>query len=132
MAHKCKYFLIRCMDWRLGKPMKDYQEREGILGHCDEPGAAGGVQDADFVLKQLAISVRLHNPEEVILVNHTDCGAYGGREAFGSSKEEHNFHTGELKRVKEAVLAKYSSLKVKMLLAKIQPSGEVEFEEINA
>jgi len=118
------------MDWRLGKPMKEYQEREGILGICDEPGAAGGVQDMDFALRQLAISVKLHNPNEVILVNHTDCGAYGGSEAFGSAEEEYKFHVKELKKARGAVLVKYPSLKVRMLLAKIQQSGEVSFEEI--
>ena len=132
MIHHCKYFLIRCIDFRLGKPIKEYQEREGIMGNCDEPGAAGGVKDADFVLRQLDISVRLHNPQEVILINHTDCGAYGGSKVFGSLEEEYKFHVEELKKAKEMILAKYPSLKVKMLLAKIQPSGEVEFEEINA
>lgn len=132
MAHHCKYFIVRCFDFRLGKPMKEYQEREGILGNCDEPASAGGVQDMDSVLKQLTISVRLHNPEEVILVNHTDCGAYGGSQAFGSPSEEYEFHVEELKKAKEAVLAKYPLLKAKMLLAKIQPSGEVIFESINA
>ena len=81
---------------------------------------------------QIDISVNLHKIQEVILCNHTDCGAYGGSQAFGSSEEEYKFHVEELKKAKEMILAKYPSLKIKMLLAKIQPSGEVEFEEINA
>ena len=132
MAHYCKYFITHCLDFRLGKAIKDYLERNGLLGDCDTVSIAGGVKNRDLILEQLEISVNLHNVQEAVLINHTDCGAYGGSKAFGSSEEEYKFHVEELKKAKEMILAKYPSLKVKMLLAKIQPSGEVEFEEINA
>lgn len=132
MAHHCKYFIAHCIDFRLQKAIKDYLEKENLLGDCDVVSAAGGVKNNDFLLEQLDVSVNLHKVQEARLINHLDCGAYGGSEAFGSAEEEYKFHVGELKKAKVAVLAKYPSLKVRMLLAKIQPSGEVIFESINA
>lgn len=132
MPHNCKSLIAHCIDFRLGKAIKDYLERVGLLGDCDEVSVAGGVKNTDFLLGQIDISVNLHKIQEVILCNHTDCGAYGGSKAFGSPEEENNFHVAELKKAREMISAKYPSLTVKMMLAKIQPSGEVEFEEIEA
>jgi len=128
--HKCKYIFIHCIDFRLGGANKGYQEKEGILGNCDEASAAGGVNDIEFVLKQVGVSVSLHGTKEVILCNHTDCGAYGGSKEFVSAEEERKFHTEELKKAKETVLQKHPSLTVRMLLAEIQPSGIVVFKEL--
>lgn len=132
MVHHCKYLVVHCIDFRLQKSIKDYLEKNGLLGDCDIVSIAGAVKNSDFLLEQLDISVNLHGVQEVVLVNHTDCGAYGGSGAFGSAGEEYEFHAVELKKTKEMILAKYSSLKVKTVLAKIQPSGEVIFEDINA
>lgn len=130
MVHHCKYFIAHCIDFRLGRAIKDYLEENGLLGDCDIVSVAGAIKDSSLLLEQLDISVRLHNTREVILINHLDCGAYGGSGAFSSSDEEHKLHVEELKKAKKAVLAKYSSLKVRTVLAKIQPSGEVIFEAL--
>ncbi len=130
MAHHCKYFLVHCMDFRLGRPLFNYLEGKGILGNCDIASVAGGVKDNDFLISQLGLSISLHGTEEAILCNHTDCGAYGGSGKFASSAEEYGFQVEELKKARESVLAKYPSLKVSLLLSKILPSGEVSFEEV--
>ena len=132
MPHNCEYLITHCIDFRFIRAIKDYLEKSGILGDCDEVSVAGSVKDSNFILGQIDISARLHNIHEVVLINHLDCGAYGGSEAFGSAEEEYKFHVKELKKARGAVLVKYPSLKVIMLLAKIAPSGEVSFEEIKA
>jgi carbonic anhydrase len=81
-------------------------------------------------MSQLGVSLSLHGAKEAILCNHTDCGAYGGSGKFSSFDEECQFHAAELTKAKESVLAKYPSLKVRMLLGKIMPSGDITFEEI--
>jgi len=118
------------MDFRLGKPIFNYLEKEGILGDCDITSIAGGVKDKSFLMSQLGLSINLHGTEEAILCNHTDCGAYSETGKFSSFEEECNFHTEELKKAKELVLAEYPSLRVKLLLGKILPSKEVTFEEV--
>lgn len=139
MEHHCKAFILHCMDFRLGKPIKELLERQGALGDCDIVSVAGGVKsllspksssDRDFILSQIDISVNLHRISEIILSNHTDCGAYGGSSKFDSFKKECEFHASEMKKAKEIILSKYPQLKVKMILGKILPSGQVQFEEI--
>lgn len=132
MAHHCKYFIAHCIDFRFGRAIKDYLEKEGLLGDCDIVSVAGGVKNSDFLLEQLDISVNLHKVQEVRLMNHIDCGAYGGSGKFSSFEEERAFQIEEMKKAKSLIVQKYPSLAVKTILAKIQPSGEVIFESINA
>lgn len=132
MAHYCKYFIVHCIDFRFGRAIKDYLEKEEMLGDCDIVSVAGGVKDTGLILGQLEISLKLHNVQEAVLIGHIDCGAYGGSGEFVSFEQEREFQLGELKKARDMILAKYPSLKARMALAKIEPSGEVIFEGINA
>lgn len=131
MPHNCKYLISHCIDFRLGKPLKKYLEDKGILGQCDLVSAAGGVKNTDFLLGQIEISVNLHQIKEVILINHTDCGAYGGSKNFEFFEKERDFHIQEMEKARDLVLAKYPDLKVSLLLAVIDPSGSVDFQNIS-
>jgi carbonic anhydrase len=139
MAHNCNTIIIHCMDFRIIKSIREYMEKNHLLGDCDVISVAGGVKallspknpsDKDFVLDQINTSVELHKTGEIILCNHTDCGAYKGLGNFSSFDEECNFHKEEMKRAKELILSKFSGLKVKMLLGKIMPGGAANLEEI--
>ncbi|MBI2041564.1 MAG: hypothetical protein HYT20_00910 [Candidatus Nealsonbacteria bacterium] len=132
MPHYCKYFIAHCIDFRFQEAIKDHLAKNGLLGDCDIISIAGGVKDRDFILKQLDVSVSLHKSREAVLINHIDCGAYGGSGKFSSFEAERIFHAKELEKTKTRILEKYPSLKVKIMLAKIQQSGKVTFEEIKA
>jgi len=47
------------------------------------PGQPERETEREFVLEQIRKSMRLHGTNRVILMLHTDCGAYGGLAAFG-------------------------------------------------
>lgn len=64
------------------------------------------------LLENIGISTRLHNSQKLILVNHIDCGAYGGSKNFKSRKEEIKFHEEELKKAKEIIQRKFPQLPV--------------------
>jgi carbonic anhydrase len=139
MAHHCKSLLIRCIDFRLAKGIKNYLEENNLLGDCDVLSIAGAIKslsspkdpyEKEFIMGQIGISVGLHTVQEVILVNHTDCGAYGGSSKFASPEDEKQFHIEEMKTAKEIILQRYSTLKIKMVLAKILSEGNVELQEI--
>lgn len=66
----------------------------------------------------------------MILMNHTDCGAYGGREAFESNEIECQRHDDDLRKAKEMILSRFPDLKIKMILAKISPLGQIGFETL--
>ena len=139
MTHYCKTFIIHCMDFRLGVPMKNFLEKEGLLGHCDIISIAGGVKslntpkntsDREFLLSQIDISATLHKVEQIILSNHTDCGVYGGSSKFSSFEKECNFHIQEMEKAKKLIASIYPYLKIRQVLGKITPAGEVSLEEI--
>lgn len=140
MTHNCKTLIINCMDFRLGKPMREYLEQNNLLGDCDIVSIAGGVKnlltpknspDKDFILGQIEISVNLHKIQEIIISNHTDCGAYGGSSQFSSFEEECKFHVREMKKAKKLISDKYPGVSINMLLAKINTSSQgVKFEKV--
>lgn len=141
MTHTCNALILHCIDFRFGKAIKNYMEENRLLGDCDIISIAGAAKniaspanddvDRDFVLNQIALSKKLHGVEKVILMNHTDCGAYGGRAAFNSDENEHAAHADDLKRSKEIVQSFYPDIKIQLVLARINPQGGVDFETID-
>jgi len=80
---------------------------------------------------QTLLSHDLHKTDTVILMNHTDCGGYGGREAFdGDRGTERQQHIKDMRRAKEKLVAKESGLQVEMLLADIKDDGSVRIEKV--
>mgnify|MGYP001613395641 FL=1 len=139
MIHTCTSLVLHCIDFRFGSAIKNYLESNNLLGDCDIVAVGGATKniadpveptDRAFVLRQFANSRRLHDTKEAILINHTDCGGYGGRSAFSSDEEERNRHISDMKKAKEIILQFLPDLAVKTVLAKISPSGEVNFEEV--
>ncbi len=140
MSHTCKAAVIHCIDFRLQKDLKSFLASLNLLGDCDVVSIAGAVkslaqgttEEQAFVLKQIEVSAKLHGIQEVYLINHTDCGAYGGRSAFDSAEAERAAHSNDLHKAKESILAKYPDLKVELLLARINEGASADFEKIEA
>lgn len=139
MGHTCQALLLRCMDFRFEKAIEGYIKDKNLLNNCDLVSIAGAAKnivnpahesDKECVSHQFEISKRLHETKEIILMNHTDCGAYGGRKAFFSDEEEHEKHATDMKKAKEALGAQYPDMTIRMVLAKIDSEGNVTFEEI--
>ncbi len=136
MSHQCQTLVIHCIDFRLGKTIKKYLEGQNLLGDCDIVSVAGAAKniaspendsEREFLMKQIDISKKLHNINEVILINHSDCGAYGGSSAFNSNTEEKERHFQDMERATNIIREKYHDLKIKKMLADIDDSGDVTF-----
>ncbi|PJE76037.1 hypothetical protein COV04_01690 [Candidatus Uhrbacteria bacterium CG10_big_fil_rev_8_21_14_0_10_48_11] len=56
------------------------------------------------LLEDISISLRLHTPKEIVLINHGDCGAYGGRDAFTDDEEEKATYKQALLDAKEKLV----------------------------
>lgn len=99
--------VIWCFDDRFSKALATYTS-ECKIGDYDLVKIAGGAKslaspensnERDFVLKQIKISIKLHNTKKVILMNHADCGAYGGSKSFGNDDMcEKLAHSEELQK----------------------------------
>lgn len=82
---KARAVVITCIDFRFQKKIYTYLEKHHYLGLSDVISLAGGTRDfvcplhkEDGIVagEQLEISIRLHNPHEIIFVDHQDCGGY--------------------------------------------------------
>ncbi len=89
--YHCDAAIVWCFDNRFELGFRKFLKRVGVF-NSDPVKVAGGAKclaspeherDREFVLEQLRKSCRLHGTSRVILMLHTDCGAYGGLEAFG-------------------------------------------------
>ena len=136
MKHTCTTLIFHCIDFRFGSDIKAYLEKENLLGDVDIVSIAGVCKnlvdpakptDAEFVMRQIDISKRLHDVCTVILMNHTDCGGYGGRKAFASMEDEEKKHRGDMEAAKRMILEKYPDLEVKTVLAHIDDQHAISF-----
>lgn len=91
-----------CGDGRLQRALLDYAEKE-FEGLSDPVPAPGGVkkflEDEGYrkkVLEDIATYIRLHNPPTILVIQHEDCGAYGGSKAFVGGSEELEFQERQL------------------------------------
>ncbi len=130
MAHYCSTAVVRCIDFRLNRAIKEYLKNYGLGEDFDLISVAGGVKDREYVLNQAALSKKLHGIQQVILINHTDCGGYGGREAFASPEEEKAKHAADLQSARAELESKFPGLIVHTVLADVRADNRIYFEEV--
>lgn len=142
MAHTCKALIIHCIDFRLQPALREYLENKKLFGSVDVVSIAGAVKDlvrsdqpqSAVLFRQVQISHNLHAIKEVYLVNHTDCGAYGGHEAFLDEQQEISTHTDDLRTARAIIGRAFPGLKVTLLIAEIQSghgAPKVEFVAVS-
>ncbi len=136
----CRTCIIYCMDWRLS-PGKADIEKALIKNNITEPvfdriiiGGAGKnlaaenlSEEKKFLLAQIGIAVKFHGIEKLILINHTDCLAYGGSKKHSTTELEEAFHTDELELAANAVKMNFPKLSVEKYLAELKQK-EQEWE----
>jgi carbonic anhydrase len=109
--YQCDAAIVWCFDNRFELGFRKFLKRIGVI-NSDPIKVAGGARclasperesDREFVLDQIRASMRLHGTRRVILMLHSDCGAYGGLEAFADARAEARHHRDELRRAAEAL-----------------------------
>jgi len=114
--YQCDGAIVWCFDNRFDLGFRKFLKKIGVE-HPDPIKIAGGAKslaspkqesDRQFVLDQIRTSMRLHGTSRAILMLHSDCGAYGGLDAFGCDQmAEFRNHRDELHRaaayLKEAI-----------------------------
>jgi carbonic anhydrase len=84
----------------------------GLAGSAKNLASPSNEANRTTIIENIDTSVKLHKAKRLILINHVDCGAYGGSEAFANFEEELAFHTNELKKAKQIALDKFPELEV--------------------
>jgi hypothetical protein len=109
--YHCDGAIVWCFDNRFQLGFTKFLKRLGIT-NSDPIKIAGGAKslaspdldsDREFVLEQIRKSIRLHGTRLVILMLHSDCGAYGGlQDGFGGdASAEAQHHEADLRRAAE-------------------------------
>ena len=109
----CDAAVLWCFDNRFHTGFSKFLKRIGIVT-MDVIKIAGGAKalaspnrpdERDFVLDQIRKSIRLHQTRLVILMTHSDCGAYGGLGAYGGDEAfEARKQEVEVQRAMECLL----------------------------
>ncbi len=96
----CDAAIVWCFDNRFDLGFRKFLKRIGIV-NFDPIKIAGGAKslavpehetDREFLLEQIRKSVRLHGTGHVVLMVHSDCGAYGGLAHFHHDKHAESEH----------------------------------------
>ena len=137
--HSCEAVVLACIDFRFWKEtMKFVEDELGIKSYDFPklPGAAKAVNECqnevDVPMKCIGVPCDLHQVQKIVIVNHADCGAYGGSSQFnGDIEAEQKFHEGELRKAQEKILAYYPGKEIILAYAKLVDGGEsIEFLRI--
>lgn len=134
--HTCEAVVLQCIDFRFRNMLNEYLQKRFPEGY-DLVSVAGSVKrlaadpstgsgqvplENNFVLDQIRVSDKLHEPKAIVLIQHEDCGAYGGSKAFANFDEELSTQKSELAKA-EQILKQQFSQPVEKYFARL--SGEV-------
>jgi len=106
--YHCDAAIIWCFDNRFELGFRKFLKKIGVV-NSDPIKVAGGAKclaspdletEREFVLQQIRKSIHLHGTRRVILMLHSDCGAYGGLDGTfdGDAAGERSLLHDELRR----------------------------------
>src|SRR5215469_15826810 len=113
--------VLCCFDHRINLAIRKFLQRNAIAQPVMIVVAGGATTLAsppndsqrDFILEQIRLSIDLHACCRVILMNHSDCGTYGGLRKFkGDCHAESAYHKIELQRAAEIVRSQFPGVHV--------------------
>jgi len=127
--------VVCCYDNRFELALRKLLKRIGVTRY-DPIRIAGGAKclatpetesEREFVLEQIRKSMRLHGTNRIVLMVHSDCGAYGGLKAFGSDPQaESRHHQGELQRAAASLGESFPGVMVECYFADFEGVWAVE------
>lgn len=135
----CDAAIIWCFDNRFELGFRKFLKRIGIF-NSDPIKIAGGAKslasperetEREFVLDQIRKSIRLHGTKRVILMLHSDCGAYGGLDGGfeGDARREAEHHRDELRRAAANLLKAIPGMRVEAYFVDFEGVWQAEIAE---
>jgi carbonic anhydrase len=131
--HSCEAVVLSCIDFRFWSAIVEHIQNELKITDFDFPSLPGAAKtinnshndSADLALSCIDVPVRLHGVQKIIIINHADCGAYGGRAHFNHDQlAELAFHSAELQAARVKLSAKYPDKEVITLFVQFNPEAE--------
>jgi carbonic anhydrase len=134
-SYRCDAVVVWCFDHRFHLAFSKYLKRLGVE-KPDIVKVAGGAKalaspdnpdQREFVTDQIRTSIRLHGTERIILMLHSDCGAYGGLASFGGdAAEEASRQEQELRRAAEYLRQTVPGIEIQAYFVDFEGIWQVE------
>jgi carbonic anhydrase len=136
--YQCDAAIVWCFDNRFHLSFAKFLKRLGVET-SDIIKIAGGAKslvsptnetDREFLLDQIRTSIRLHGTKLVIIMLHSDCGAYGGLERFdGDPRAEAEHHEEELRQATAYLKSAIPGIEVQPYFVDFEGTWAVEAAE---
>ena len=127
MKSKYKAMVLSCIDPRFQHLVHNYLKKQKLFGKYSAftiAGAAVGVTHSKFkkwhktFYDNLSTSIKLHQIEKLIAINHQDCGAakiVNGKKVFNITNEQ-KIHKESFSKLKKEIKKRFPKLKVELNL----------------
>lgn len=135
-SSRVKALVLSCIDFRFVTMEQNFLQKLNLEGKYDWLSLAGAslalnnfpsTADTQTFWEQLQLSIDLHQIEEVIILDHQDCGAYAtkiDRQLSQNSLREKEIHCLYLTQAAQAIKQKYPFLQVQLYFAHL--NGDIE------
>lgn len=121
--HHWEVLAVSCIDGRFIKRITEWlaEQTGGVFDYRTEVGASKAIIDCEpdrqGCCNVIETSLKLHSIKQLYLIDHVDCGAYGGSKNFAGEDEERQFHIKHLDKAAEILAKKYPNLEIKKVFA---------------
>jgi hypothetical protein len=138
--YQCDAAILWCFDNRFELGFRKFLKRIGVV-NSDPIKVAGGAKclaspesesERTFILEQIRKSMRLHGTKAVILMVHSDCGAYGGLDGgfHGDARAEAAHHERELRVAAAKLVEAIPELEVRGYFVDFEGIWETELGSV--
>jgi len=117
----CQAVVAHCIDFRIQKTLHAWLDKHLPDGY-DLISLAGGIkrlledgENHNIELEEFLISAKLHHPKIAVLIQHEDCGAYGGSRAFKGIDSEVDFQKKQLDKAEKLLKKNLPDISVRKL-----------------
>lgn len=121
MLHQVENIHVICTDPRIQKFYYDWLEANNLWGKFDTIEHENPIfsfldpKTKGIYLERIGNYIKLHQPKKVILIDHTNCGAYSLHGYnFNDLEDELNIHNTNNKKVVELITKNYPELQVEI------------------
>ncbi|PIS07508.1 hypothetical protein COT78_03165 [Candidatus Berkelbacteria bacterium CG10_big_fil_rev_8_21_14_0_10_43_13] len=128
--HHWEVLAVACIDGRFIKRTIDWlsEQTGGVFDFRTEVGATKAIidceSDRNSFCNVIETSLKLHSIKQLFLIDHIDCGAYGGSKEFENEDEEVQFHIKQLDKTAGIIAKKFPNIEIKKVFV---GWNEIEF-----
>ena len=129
--HQAEAILITCIDFRFHQVTVNYIREDLGIKEFDLltiPGVAKNLAQDNQPGKEIIriikeVSLPLHRIKKIVVMNHWDCGGYGGSSNFSSETDEEKRYKKDLVKAKQILNSKFPELEVIIGYSKVIDDG---------